>query len=166
MDRQIHASPHVSCPLMRVSDRHRLSRTVAGASRALVAIAVRSMAAGSPDVTVTQHRVLVVLEEHGALSVNALAERMGVDQSNASRHCSRLARLGLVSRTRAAHDGRAVDVRLTTAGRRQIRAVDDARRREIERVLAGLPDSAVPDVVRGFELFHRAAETVESSARD
>ena len=63
-----------------------------------------------------QHRVLVLLDERGALSVNDLADSLGVDQSNASRHCSRLARLGLVTRSRAAHDGRAVMVGLTPAG--------------------------------------------------
>lgn len=137
--------------------RARQAEVVAGASRALVAIVVRSMAAGSTEVTVAQHRVLVLLEERGGLSVNALADGLGVDQSNASRHCSRLARLGLVSRTRAAHDGRTVEVRLTPAGRRQVTAVDEARSREIRRVFDLLPEASVGDVVRAFELFHEAA---------
>jgi DNA-binding MarR family transcriptional regulator len=142
---------------MTATRHHQQAEALAGTSRALVAIAVRSMAAGSMEVTVAQHRVLVLLEERGALSVNALADGLGVDQSNASRHCSRLARLGLVSRNRAAHDGRAVEVRLTPEGRRQIAAVDRARSREIQRVLDRLPDASVQDVVRGFELFHEAA---------
>ncbi|WP_151082960.1 MarR family winged helix-turn-helix transcriptional regulator [Nocardioides cynanchi] len=142
---------------MTETRRLREAEALAGTSRALVAIVVRSMAAGSAEVTVAQHRVLVLLEERGALSVNALAEGLGVDQSNASRHCSRLARLGLVSRNRAPHDGRAVEVRLTPEGRRQVAAVDQARSREIQRVLDRLPDPSVAEVVKAFELFHEAA---------
>jgi DNA-binding MarR family transcriptional regulator len=104
-----------------------------------------------------QHRVLVLLQARGTLSVNAVADELGVDQSNASRHCTRLAQLGLVTRTRAAHDGRAVDVSLTDAGRRQVQVVRSARRDEIAQVLADLPDSDVRQVTRSFELFERSA---------
>ena len=38
--------------------------------------------------TVAQQRVLVLLEEHSPLTVTQIAELMGVNQSNASRHCS------------------------------------------------------------------------------
>jgi DNA-binding MarR family transcriptional regulator len=142
---------------MEPTERDRLADAVLEASRALLAIAVRSVAAGVAEVTVVQHRVLVLLGAQGTLSVNAVAEELGVNQSNASRHCSRLADLGLVTRTRAARDGRAVDVSLTAAGRRQVSVVRAARRRAITRVLAELPDSEVRTMTRSFELFDRAA---------
>ena len=139
------------------TERDRLVEALTASSAALVGIAVRSVAAGPAEVTVAQHRVLVLLDEHGATTVTTLADRLGVDQSNASRHCSRLARLGLVDRTPAAHDGRAVEVQLTHAGRHQVRTVRDARRRELERVLDDLTDPEVQGVARAFELFHHAA---------
>jgi DNA-binding MarR family transcriptional regulator len=142
---------------MTQAERDRLADAVIGASRALVAIAVRSMAAGTAQITVAQHRVLVLLEERESLSVSAVGARLGVDQSNASRHCARLEHLGLVTRSRASRDGRAVDVRLTPAGHRQVQVVREARRREIDRVLAGLPDSVVREVTAAFEVFDRAA---------
>jgi DNA-binding MarR family transcriptional regulator len=145
---------------MNGTERDRLVEALTASSAALVGIAVRSVAAGPADVTVAQHRVLALLDEHGAATVTTLADHLGVDQSNASRHCSRLARLGLVDRTPAAHDGRAVEVRLTRAGRQQVRAVRDARRHELERVLDGLTDPEVRDVARAFELFHHAATRV------
>ena len=132
------------------------------ASAALLAIAVRSVAAGPVDLTVAQHRVLVLVESHGVLSVNAVSEHLGVAQSNASRHCSRLAALGLVTRTRARHDGRAVDVRLTPAGRRQVRAVRAARRSEIQLVLDRMSDRSVRDSLRGFTAFDAAAAKTPS----
>src|SRR4051794_4820163 len=125
---------------MESAERDRLADAVLDASRALLAIAVRSVAAGPAEVTVAQHRVLVLLEAHRRLSVSGVAEELGVDQSNASRHCTRLARLGLLARTRAAHDGRAVDLELTAPGRGQVEAVRAARRREIIRILERVPD--------------------------
>ena len=67
-------------------------------------------------------------------------------------------RLGLVTRTRARHDGRAVDVRLTPAGRRQVQAVREARRTEIRRVLDRMSDRSVREAVRGFTTFEEAAD--------
>jgi DNA-binding MarR family transcriptional regulator len=129
------------------------------ASGALLAIAIRSVAAAPVDLTVAQHRVLVLVESHPVLTVNELAEHLGVDQSNASRHCSRLASLGLVTRTRARHDGRAVEVRLTPSGRRQVQAVREARRDEIRQVLARMSDRSVRQSLRGFAAFDEAAGT-------
>jgi DNA-binding MarR family transcriptional regulator len=127
------------------------------AGGALLAIAIRSVGAGAVPLTVAQHRVLVLVESHRAVTVNELAEHLGVDQSNASRHCSRLATLGLVTRTRARHDGRAVDVRVTPSGRRQVRAVRAARRLEIRQVLDRMSDRSVRESVRGFTAFDEAA---------
>jgi DNA-binding MarR family transcriptional regulator len=127
------------------------------ASNALLSIAIRSIAAGPADLTVVQHRTLVLVERLGVLSVNAVSAHLGVDQSTASRHCTRLAGLGLVTRTRATHDGRAVDVRLTPAGRQQVRAVREARRGEILRVLDRMSDSAVREALQGFGEFDAAA---------
>jgi DNA-binding MarR family transcriptional regulator len=124
---------------------------------ALLAIAIRSVAAGTVELTVAQHRVLVLVESHRELTVNEVADHLGVDQSTASRHCSRLTRLGLVTRTRARHDGRAVDVRLTASGRRQVKAVREARRLEIRQVLDRMSDGSVRQSVRGFTAFDDAA---------
>jgi DNA-binding MarR family transcriptional regulator len=141
---------------MEQSERDRLADALLESSRVLLAVAVRSVSAGSAEVTVVQHRVLVLLDAHQLLSVNAVADELGIDQSNASRHCTGLARLGLVTRTRATHDRRAVDVALTAAGRRQVRAVRTARRREIARLLVHLPDSDVREMTHAFELFGHA----------
>jgi len=142
---------------MEESDRERLTDALLDTSRSLLAIAVATVSAGLREVTVVQHRVLVLLDRQGTLSVSAVAVQLGVDQSNASRHCTRLERLGLVTRTRAAHDGRAVDVAISAGGRRQVRTVQEARRREISHVVERLPEATVRDVVRGFEAFRDAA---------
>src|SRR3954471_8032566 len=100
-----------ACRMRAVDDQ--LVEGFVTASRALVGIAVRSIEAAAVPVTVPQHRVLVLLAAQGPMAVGDIAELAGVNQSNASRLCDRLQRLGLVSRQRASDDGRAVQVSLT-----------------------------------------------------
>jgi DNA-binding MarR family transcriptional regulator len=133
-------------------------------ARALVAMAIATVDEGPMPVTVVQHRVLLLLEEAGALSVNDVADRLGVNQSNASRHCSRLAEIGLVSRGTVDHDRRSVRLQLTAAGRRQVLAVRDARRRWADAVLARLSAEQATDVVRALTVFAEAAHAVEPAA--
>ena len=70
------------------------------ASRALMGISLRSMAAAPVPLTVPQHRLLVLLSGDGARRVGALAEDLGVNQSNASRLVDRLVALELVRKVR------------------------------------------------------------------
>jgi DNA-binding MarR family transcriptional regulator len=133
-------------------------------SRALVAIAVRTIDSAPVQVTMVQHRVLVLLAGHGTLTVSEIADLLGVDQSNASRHCARLEKLGVLDRSRSAQDGRVVEVRLTSAGRGLIGSVTDSRRREIAKVLARMPEDEVQAAVAAFRSFNDAAQ--EPADRD
>lgn len=130
------------------------------ASRALLALAVRSVLGASVEVTVAQHRVLVILAAHGPQSVNKLAEHLGVNQSNASRHCSRLQSAGLAHRQRSMMDGRAVEVSITDAGAALVAEIAAARRREIAEVLARMDDNAVRATLRGLSAFNAAAHEI------
>jgi DNA-binding MarR family transcriptional regulator len=127
------------------------------AARALVGMAIRTVDEGPMPVTVAQHRVLVLLEDSGGLSVNDVAARLGVDQSNASRHCSRLDELGLVTRRTATRDRRSVELALTAAGRRQVAAVRESRLRWARAVLDRLPDERADHLVESLQAFAAAA---------
>jgi DNA-binding MarR family transcriptional regulator len=142
--------------------RDHLADSLLASARALMGMAIRTAGQGPVPLTVVQHRVLLLLEEAGTLSVNDVAERLGVDQSNASRHSTRLARLGLVDRSPALHDRRAVDLQLTERGRQQVTAVRDARRRWAGAVLDRLTDEQAREAVRGLEMFAAAAEELGS----
>lgn len=109
------------------------------ASRALVGVAVRSLAAGDPDLTLPQHRTLVLLALRGPQRVRDLAELLGVNSSTATRQCDRLQRRGLVERERSADDGRAVCVSLTDLGRQVVDSVTRTRRREISAIVETMP---------------------------
>src|ERR1700749_5224155 len=69
---------------------------VLGASRALVAVAARSLANVAEDVTLAQYRVLIVLAARGPQRLADLATALGVDRSTATRMCDRLGRKRLV----------------------------------------------------------------------
>jgi DNA-binding MarR family transcriptional regulator len=134
------------------------------ASRALVGIAIRSINAAPQEITMPQHRVLVLVAARGSQSIGQLAEELSVDQSNASRLCDRLQRLGLIDRRRSDVDGRAVDVHLTRAGTSVLDAVHTYRQREVARILSGMPPRMVETAVTALAAFSRAAR--ESTNED
>ncbi|NUU22479.1 MAG: winged helix-turn-helix transcriptional regulator [Streptomycetaceae bacterium] len=70
--------------------------------------------------------ILFVLHRHGPLGVKEIADRLGVEQSTASRQVRPLEEQGLVRREGDPRDGRAVLLRVTDAGlaaRERIRQV-------------------------------------------
>lgn len=129
-------------------------------SRALVGIAIRSIAAAPVDVTVAQHRLLVLLASRGPQSVGEIAEKLGVNPSNASRHCDRLQRLGLVDRQRSEDDGRVVQIRLTRQGGRLLDAVTQRRREDIAELMGRLSPEQEGVVVAALRAFNAAADEV------
>lgn len=128
------------------------------ASRALVGIAVHSIGAAPTDVTVAQHRLLVLLAAHGPQSVGEIAERLGVNPSNASRHCDRLQRLGLLSRRRSPDDGRVVRVEVSGPGRQLLDAVTERRRADVRRVVDRMSPEDAAVVVAALRGFNEAAQ--------
>jgi DNA-binding MarR family transcriptional regulator len=127
------------------------------ASRALVGIAVRSVESSGAGVTVLQHRLLVILAAHGEQTISQIAETLGINQSNASRHCDRLQRLDLVVRRRAEHDGRVVQVRLTPTGKEVIEQVTSCRISEINAVLDSMGERQAQAALRAMDAFGSAA---------
>src|ERR1700758_5540342 len=81
--------------------------TVLAASRALVAVAARSLAAAGDEVTLPQYRALVVLAARGPQGTAELAAALAVNPSTVTRMCDRLVRRGLVRRHRPAEQPRA-----------------------------------------------------------
>jgi len=129
---------------------------VLAASRALVAIATRSLGATAEETTIAQYRALVVLASRGPQRMTELAGALGVAQSTAGRMCDRLVRKGLVRRFRARADRRSVQVSITPAGRRVVDEATARRRALIAEALARLP-SATQQVVAGALLSFAAA---------
>jgi DNA-binding MarR family transcriptional regulator len=144
-----------------VRDADELADAFVTASRVLLGLAVQSLEAAPVEVTPTQHRVLVLLAAHGEQAVGDIAAELGVNPSNATRHCDRLQRLGLVQRGRSPEDGRVVRVALTVEGRRVVDAVTARRRRDVRRVLDAMGDDDRDAVLAALRAFSAAAHELE-----
>jgi DNA-binding MarR family transcriptional regulator len=134
------------------------------ASRALVAIAARSLGRVDDQVTLPQFRALVVLSTRGPLRPVDLAESLEVDPSTATRMCDRLVRKGLMERSHRDTDRREVELRLSSAGRQLVSDVTARRRRDLRRVLAKIPVADQTRLIEALRVFTAAAGEPADSA--
>src|SRR6476646_4868163 len=123
------------------------------ASRALIGLAVRTIDDAPVDITVAQHRVLVLLAARCDLTVDDIAEGLGVNPSNATRYCDRLQRLALIDRARSPQDGRVVLISLTAPGRDLGMDVTERRRIEVARVLDRMTAAETASVLNALHAF-------------
>jgi DNA-binding MarR family transcriptional regulator len=140
--------------------RDELVDAVLGASRALVAVAARSLADLAEDVTLAQYRALVELAARGPQRPADLASALGVDRSTATRMCDRLVRKGLVQRRRISADRRVVRISLTGAGRALVEEVTRRRRVEIAQILRRMPRADRASALAALRVFADAAGEV------
>lgn len=143
-----------------VTDQDRVVDALLAASRALVAIAARSLADEGVEVTLPQFRALVVLASRGPQRVVDVSGELGIDPSTGTRLCDRLARKGLVRRQRSTTDRRVVRVTLTPDGRALVDRVTASRRRELSRIVTSMPGRWPAGVVEALMEF--AAVTGET----
>ncbi len=127
------------------------------ASRALVALAARSLAGLDAEVTLPQYRALVVLAARGPQRVAEVASELGVNPSTGSRMCDRLVRKGLIRRTRVSGDRRVVRLTLTPTGRALVEEVTQRRRQELDQVVAAIPAEGHATLVRALRAFTLAS---------
>jgi DNA-binding MarR family transcriptional regulator len=130
---------------------------VLSATRALVAIAARSLAPVDEQLTLSQWRVLVVVSEHDSASMHEVARSLGVHASTATRICDRLVTDRLLTRREAANDRRYVSLSLTRKGQKVVDRVMAHRRREIAAALQQMEPSRRLNIATAFEDFAEAA---------
>lgn len=128
------------------------------ASRVLVGVSARSLAEVEDTVTVTQFRVLVVLQGHGETRLNLLADRLAVSPSTALRTVDRLIGSGLVTRRENTHDRREVVIELTARGRAVVDRVTERRRAAIREIVEQMPQRQSTRLLEALSAFAAAAE--------
>jgi DNA-binding MarR family transcriptional regulator len=134
------------------------------ASRALVGVAARSLAAVEDDVTLTQYRALVLLGSRGEQNVSTLAAALAIHPSTTTRLCDRLAAKGLITRMPSAASRREITLKIADPGARILRTVTARRRREIRAILDQLSKEQQRRVREAFDIFGRAAGEVPDDA--
>ena len=135
-----------------------LTEAMLTASRALVAVAARSLAVAAPaDVTLPQYRALVVLAARGPVRVGDLADALGIHPSTATRLCDRLVDRRLVRRAVDRTNRRETTISLSAAGRKVVDDVTAVRRAEIRAIVDRIPADVRAPAVAALVAFAEAA---------
>ncbi|GAA4547386.1 MarR family winged helix-turn-helix transcriptional regulator [Amycolatopsis samaneae] len=145
------------------TDIDAVTDAVLTASRLLVAVSVRSVAAAG-ELTLPQFRLLVVLHTRGPLKHAVLADQLGVTPSTASRMVDRLVAVGMVERLSSPTSRREIVLELTREGGRIVRQVMARRRKEIAKIVARMPDRARRGLVEVLTAFAEAGDEPLSGA--
>jgi DNA-binding MarR family transcriptional regulator len=127
------------------------------ASRALVAIAARSLESSPIDVTLSQFRALVLLSVRDAMRMSEVGLELGLLPSSTTRLVERLERKALVERQPSPASRRSIVLHLTPLGAEVVDGVMAVRRREIADVVARIPASRRASLRAGFERFAAAS---------
>lgn len=125
-------------------------------SRAMIALAGRTLAEVGTEVTLPQARALVVVASRGPQRVTDIAADLGVAPSTATRMCDRLVRKGLIRRYRTVTNRREVRLNLTPDGRTLVDELTRRRRDELARHAEAIPASAYPYLAMALQAFSNA----------
>lgn len=131
------------------------------ASRVLIAVSARSLGEVEDAITLSQFRTLVVLDTHGEINLNRLAELLDVNPSSALRMIDRLLTAELVTRHSNPTNRREVLLGLTPTGRRTVRRVTARRRAEIVRIVRRMPTTQHQRLIAALRAFTTAAAEPE-----
>ncbi|MEU6081367.1 MarR family transcriptional regulator [Streptomyces sp. NPDC047108] len=145
-----------SPPSPETDDVDAVTRAVLAASRLLVGVSARSLAAVEDRVTLAQFRLLVVLSTHGSAKLVTLADRLGVNPSTAMRMIDRLITAGLADRRTNPDNRRETLLRLTDEGRSLVDDVMVRRRREIASIVARLAPEQRAALIEALTAFSEA----------
>ncbi|QKV94259.1 MarR family transcriptional regulator [Streptomyces sp. NA02950] len=126
------------------------------ASRLLLAVSARSLAAVEETLTLPQFRMLVALDNSGPLTLSRLAEELGVQPSTAMRMIDRLVAAGVVARGVSAVDRRASVISLTDAGRRTVEEVTERRKGELAGIVEAMPVGQRRGLIEALQAFTKA----------
>ncbi|OPF70691.1 MarR family transcriptional regulator [Streptomyces antioxidans] len=138
------------------SDAEAMVSALLTASRLLVAVSARSLAAVEDSLTLPQFRMLVVLDGRGPLSLSGLAGELGVQPSTAMRMIDRLVAAGMVARGVTAEDRRTSVISLTKDGRRIVNEATGRRRREIAGIVDVMPPGQRRHLIEALQAFTEA----------
>jgi DNA-binding MarR family transcriptional regulator len=139
------------------TEREAATQAILDASRALVAVAARSIASVDADVTLPQFRALVVLHTQGPQNASMLSAQLDVHASTLTRLCDRLVAKKLIRRTLSPESRREVILTLSARGELVVRRVYDRRRAEIARIVARMPAAVRRSVESAMHDFAEAA---------
>lgn len=148
--------PEREVPAGAMGDVDVVTRAVPTASRLLVTLSARSLAAVEERVMLPQFRMLVMLSTRGATKLVALADLLQVAPSTAMRMVDRLIAAGLAERHLNPDNRRETLLQLTEEGRRTVQDVTARRRTEIGAIVERLTPARRLALMEGLAAFNEA----------
>ena len=112
-------------------------------------------------VSVAEAHALMELSRAETLVQKELASRLRLEKSTVSRLVGMLEDRGWVERSRSPQDGRALELRLTGAGRRAAEDIAEARREKFARVLEAIPEGKRGSVLESMRVLEEAMRESE-----
>ncbi len=112
---------------------------------------------GKP-VSVAEAHALMELSRTETLVQKELASQLRLEKSTVSRLVRILEDRGWVERSRSPHDGRAVELRLTEAGKRAAAGLAEARRAKFARILEAIPEEERASVMQALSVLEEAMD--------
>jgi DNA-binding MarR family transcriptional regulator len=126
------------------------------ASRLLVAISARSIAAVDETLTIPQFRSLIILSNEGPMNLATLAGLLDVQPSTTGRMVDRLVSAGLIERRQHPSSRRELVAALTARGRKVVQNVTAYRRKELAKVVEKMPARERRGMVKALTAFTAA----------
>ena len=119
---------------------------------------------GQKGPTARQFTVLHTISENEGLSQTDLVRKTGIDRSTLADMIARLTKQGLVARQRTKTDARANAVKLTAAGKKQVKAAEAKVMKAEEEALSMLPKSQQASFMKSLKAYADALEKAEAEA--
>ncbi|MEW2522066.1 MarR family winged helix-turn-helix transcriptional regulator [Actinacidiphila alni] len=157
-----HRKPHAEAA---VGSADEVVTAVLTASRLLVSVSARSLAAVEEALTLPQFRMLVVLDSRGAMNISRLGEHLDVIPSTAMRMVDRLVAAGMLGREPRPDNRREILIDLTAKGRGVVREATERRRAEIARIVGAMPAAQRTALVRALQAFTDAGDEPPAPGR-
>jgi DNA-binding MarR family transcriptional regulator/GNAT superfamily N-acetyltransferase len=106
--------------------------------------------------SLTEARVIFELAQASSTDMAALRAKLALDSGYLSRLLSKFDAAGLIARTHSATDGRRQALKLTAAGKRLFRTLDERSNRQVGELLAPLPQPAQESLTAAMRTVMRA----------
>lgn len=107
-------------------------------------------------VTFTQCHAIVEIGRAGSMSLNDLADLLGLDKSTMSRTINNLVQDDLVSREIDAKDRRYITIQLTAKGMESFHEIEEKMRVYFEQIYQAIPEAKRAQVVESLQLLLQA----------
>lgn len=124
------------------------------------------VALGDVDLSLSQYRVLLHLDEVGSAAASALAGRLNVTRPSVTALVDGLAARGFVQRLPQPADRRRVELIVTPAGAKALIAADAAIAKRLDEIAGHLPSGQATAALEGLDAWADALDAMRRAWLD